>query len=50
LIFSDTSRLKFFKTLTYGMSLGGGATLIAAMVYFLRQSPGSSQQTAEIKG
>jgi hypothetical protein len=49
LIFSDTSRLKFFKTLTYGMSLGGAAALIAAMVYFLRQSPGSSQQTAEIK-
>jgi hypothetical protein len=39
LIFSDTSRLEFFTNLTYAMSLGGAAALIAAMLYFLKQEP-----------
>ena len=39
LIFSDTSRLEFFTNLTYAMSLGGAAALIAAMFYFLKQEP-----------
>ncbi len=39
LIFSDTSRLEFFTTLTYAMSFGGAVSLLAAMVYFLKQSP-----------
>ena len=39
LIFSDSSRLEFFTSLTYAMSLGGAASLIAAMFYFLKQSP-----------
>ena len=39
LIFSDTSRLEFFTNLTYAMSFGGAAALIAAMFYFLKQEP-----------
>ena len=44
LIFSDSSRLEFFSNLTYAMSFGGAAALIAAMFYFLRQSPASTQK------
>ena len=44
LIFSDTSRLEFFTNLTYAMSFGGAAALIAAMFYFLRQSPAPTQK------
>jgi hypothetical protein len=47
LIFSDTSRLEFFTNLTYAMSFGGAAALIAAMFYFLKQEPG---QTSDLSG
>ena len=56
LIFSDTSRLEFFTSLTYAMSFGGAAALIAAMFYFLGQEPspgggsdGAPEGEAEIK-
>ena len=44
LVFSDTSLLEFFMTLTYAMSFGGAAALIAAMFYFLRRGPEDSPE------
>lgn len=38
LVVASASRLGFFKLFTYGLSLGGCALLVAAGVYFARQS------------
>lgn len=34
---SDTTRLEFFYSLTYAMSLGGALSLIGTLIYFLRR-------------
>jgi hypothetical protein len=35
---ADSSRLGFFKTFSYGLSLGGGVLLLLAALYFAGQS------------
>jgi hypothetical protein len=39
---AESSRLVFFKTFTYGLSLGGAVLLSLAAVYFARQSRSSA--------
>jgi uncharacterized protein DUF5690 len=39
---AESSRLGFFKTFTYGLSLGGAVLLSLAAVYFARQSQSSA--------
>jgi hypothetical protein len=36
---SDISRLEFFQQLTYFMSIGGGLSLLFALIYFMRRGP-----------
>ena len=38
LLASESSRLGFFKTFSYGLSTGGGLLLVLAALYFLHQS------------